>query len=193
MTSICGCPEPTSKGLSGLTHIIEIAMALVFIAVLLLELFTAAKSAKLMSPGAQFSHQIQISSLLPRARREALFPISRGAESQTVWSFDAQCWFMSHDSGKWTDLRILASFSWQRQLVSGRNGSHDDHLPLIRGKKKFFLCMGQPKTVSAIILSWLLMSKGNLAAKENQQGNYISNSSWNLDSTVTLQLRPLTP
>ena len=43
---------------------------------------------------------------------------------------------MSHDSGKWTDLRILASFSWQHQLVSGRNGSHNDHLPPFKGKKK---------------------------------------------------------
>lgn len=62
-----------------LTHIIEIAMALVSIAVLLLRLFTAAKSAKLMSPGAQFNHQIQIEAFCPRARGEALFPISRGA------------------------------------------------------------------------------------------------------------------
>lgn len=63
---VCGCPELTSKGFSGLTHIIEIAMSLVFIAILSLELFPAAKSAKLMSPGAQFNHQIQISSLLPK-------------------------------------------------------------------------------------------------------------------------------
>lgn len=45
---VCGYLELASKGLSSLANIIEISMALVFIVVFLLELFTAAKSAKLM-------------------------------------------------------------------------------------------------------------------------------------------------
>lgn len=100
---------------------------------------------------------------------------------------------MFRDSGKWTDLRILVSFSWPVHLtmptVFVRNGTHNDHPPCIKEKKFFFLCTGQPKTIAAIIPSLLPMSKGNLAAKQNQQGNYISNFFWNLDSMVTLHLR----
>lgn len=52
--------------------------------------------------------------------------------------------------------------------------------------------MRQPLTTPAIIFSLLPMSESKLAAKQNQQSNYISNFSWNLDSMVTLRLLPLT-
>lgn len=130
----------------------------------------------------------------PRAKVLAPIPISRGTKSQTVWSSDTQLWFMSHGSRKWTDLRILVSLSWSTMAnISGRNGSHNGHPHILKGKKSFFLHISKPMTIPAIISSLLPMSKSNLAAKQNQQGNYISNFSWNLDSMVTQHLLPLTP
>lgn len=185
--------EPTSMGLS-VTHIIEIAMALVSIAVLLLELFTAAKSAKLMSPGAQFNHQIQIRSFCPSGQRGST--LSPFPEEQSHRQFEVWCsvliyvsWLRKMDWPKNTCLIQLTmpTCIWKKWQ------SWWPPSPFIKGKKKvLLLCVGQPKTISAIILSWLFMSKGNPRSKRKPAGQLHFEPSWNLNSTVTLHLRPLT-
>lgn len=70
---------------------------------------------------------------------------------------------------------------------------YNDHPPCIKEKKKFiFLCRGQLRPIPLLFPHYCPTSNSNLVAKQNQQGNYISNFSRNLDSMVTLHLALLT-
>lgn len=149
-----------------------------------------------MSPGPRFSHWIPISSLLPKGQRGSPLPHlqrSRVTDSLKFWcsALIYVPWFRKMDWPK-NPCLIQLTLHLTMPTVFVRNGTHNDHPPCIKEKKFFFLCTGQPKTIAAIIPSLMPMSKGNLAAKQNQQGNYISNFSWNLDSMVTLHLVLLT-
>lgn len=105
--------------------------------------FTAAKSAKAYvtrSPVQSPNTNKKPSAQGLEGKHSSPFQRSRVTDSLKFWCsvLIYVSWLRKMD---WP--RMLASFSWQCQLVSGRNGSHDDHLPLIKGKKKFFfLCVG---------------------------------------------------
>lgn len=75
----------------------------------------------------------------------------------------------------------------------GERAINNDHPPVLKKKKNSsFSAWVSPAPFQLSFPHYCPASNSNLVAKQNQQGNYISNFSRNLDSMVTLHLVLLT-
>lgn len=147
-----------------------------------------------MSPGAQLNHWIQISSLLPKGQRGSPLPhLQRSGVTDGLkfWcsALIYVSWFGKMD---WPKKSLSHSVDHQRQMYREETAVIMTTLPVLKEKKSAFSARVKPRPIPTIISSLLPVSKSNLPAKQNQQGNYISNFSWNLDSMVTLCFELLT-
>lgn len=107
---------------------------------------------KLMSPGPQFNHRIQMSRNLPKGQRGSSHPHLQSHRQSEVFMLGFDLCLMIQENGLTYDS-LSHSVDQQCQMDLEESAIYNDHPPILKKKKFFLPCTGQLRPIPAIISS----------------------------------------